>query len=341
MGDSLHLWGIGLIQEIQSRLEEYSGLLVFLSHIGDPRFAFSIYFPVAYFLHRSVGKRVLWVAVISEWLNAVAKWLLHGERPYWWVHESGLYKKDQIPHLQQFNITCETGPGSPSGHAMITSAVWYILVSDLLYYKQAQSVLTHLACWACYLLVMFAVCVSRLFIATHFPHQVIAGIFSGMLLGKILNSLSTTTLTFYHYVVTSALLSIIAASIYMLVGVLGYDPLWSVVVATKWCAFREWVHMDTTLFYSIVRDISSLLGLGVAGTLFTTNEKSIDGPVKKICQIALALFITMTTDKLKASPDDIFLFYFLGFAKHFIVVFIIAALVPALFVTFPRNKLFK
>lgn len=48
--------------------------MLFLSYIGDPKFAFTFYFPVTYFLHNSVGKRVMWVTVIAEWLNAVAKW---------------------------------------------------------------------------------------------------------------------------------------------------------------------------------------------------------------------------------------------------------------------------
>ena len=37
--------------------------------------------------------------------------VLHGERPYWWVFQPGLYPDGNIPHLRQFSITCETGPG--------------------------------------------------------------------------------------------------------------------------------------------------------------------------------------------------------------------------------------
>lgn len=36
--------------------------------------------------------------------------ILFGERPYWWVKESGLFEKHP-PQLQQFPSTCETGPG--------------------------------------------------------------------------------------------------------------------------------------------------------------------------------------------------------------------------------------
>ncbi len=42
-------------------------------------------------------------------------WYIHrvlfGERPYWWVHETQFYGPVKRPELQQFSITCETGPG--------------------------------------------------------------------------------------------------------------------------------------------------------------------------------------------------------------------------------------
>lgn len=37
--------------------------------------------------------------------------VLFGERPYWWVHETRFYGAGPVPALQQFPITCETGPG--------------------------------------------------------------------------------------------------------------------------------------------------------------------------------------------------------------------------------------
>lgn len=37
--------------------------------------------------------------------------ILFGERPYWWVHETGYYANTVRPHIQQYPMTCETGPG--------------------------------------------------------------------------------------------------------------------------------------------------------------------------------------------------------------------------------------
>uniref|UniRef100_A0A0B6Z7U8 glucose-6-phosphatase n=1 Tax=Arion vulgaris TaxID=1028688 RepID=A0A0B6Z7U8_9EUPU len=326
--DSLHIWGIAVIQNIQTIFQDYSGVMMFLSYIGDPRFAFIFYFPVGYILHCSVGKRVMWVAVITEWLNAVAKWLLHGERPYWWVHESDVYSPDNVPHLQQFEITCETGPGSPSGHAMITGAVWYILVSDFLYYRPATRLSVRISCWAVYFTGMCCIAVSRLFIATHFPHQVVAGILAGILLGKIFNSLSTSALKFHHYAIVCFSLTVCTAVIYTLVKYLASDPMWSLASAVKWCAHKEWVHLDTTVFYSLLRDVSSLLGLGMGVWLRPEPEKNSNNMFEKCLHIIFVLAVTMLSEGLKPSSENILLFYILGFIKHTVTVVIVVAAIP-------------
>ncbi|GFR66951.1 glucose-6-phosphatase, partial [Elysia marginata] len=335
MTTALMYWGISAITDIQEKFKDYSGFMVFLSYVGDPRFAFTIYFPVAYSLHRSVGVRVLLAAVISEWLNAVLKWLLHGERPYWWVHQAGLYPQGAVPYVRQFNITCETGPGSPSGHAMITSSVWYILVSDFLYYKQVQSVFIKVLCWALFLLLMCAVSLSRLFIAAHFPHQVFAGILTGVILGQALNSVSTSALKSSHYIAVSAGLSCLAWAIYTLIQAVGMDPMWSVTLAIKWCAYKEWIHLDTTLFYSLVRDVSSLTGLGVGVWLLSGKHvekcSTPHHPASLVIQVVFALAVSLSAENYKPAHDNLLLFLSISFLKHCLTVIVILAGISLLF----------
>ncbi|RUS86528.1 hypothetical protein EGW08_005720 [Elysia chlorotica] len=335
MATVLMYWGVSVIIDIQEKLKDYSGFMTFLSSVGDPRFAFTVYFPVAYCLHRSVGIRVLLAAAISEWLNAVLKWVLHGERPYWWVHQAGLYPADAVPHLRQFNITCETGPGCPSGHAMITSSVWYILVSDFLYYKQVKSTTMKFLCWSLYFLLMCAVSLSRLFIAAHFPHQVIAGVLSGVVLGQVLNSVSISAVRPLHYMALSAGLSLLAWTTHCLLQCLGLDPLWSVALATEWCAYREWIHLDTTLFYSLVRDVSSLAGLSVGVWLLAGKHvgkpTASHSTVVTALQIVLALTVSLAAENYKPAHDNVLLFYAIGFVKHFLTVICIVAGISLLF----------
>ncbi|TFK14637.1 monocarboxylate transporter 10 [Platysternon megacephalum] len=114
-------------------------------------------------------------------------WILFGHRPYWWVQETMIYPNQSSPCLEQFPITCETGPGSPSGHAMGSSCVWYVMVTAALSYtvrwKDEAAITLHRLTWSflwsVFWIIQISVCVSRVFIATHFPHQVILGVIGG------------------------------------------------------------------------------------------------------------------------------------------------------------------
>ena len=235
-------------------------LMLLISHFGDSHYALTVYFPVVFYIKKSTGIHILWVAVISEWLNDICKWLLHGERPYWWIHDSDFYSEEDIPALNQFKITCKTGPGSPSGHAMISAAVWYVLVNHYLHVKDIKSGSGKLLIWLTYWAMLSAVCISRLFIGAHFPHQVLGGVVAGLALAKYLNTISTTSFVMKHYIITVLVLSSAAMAIYFLLLALDIDPLWSLDKALKWCNKKEWVNVKTSLFYSLVKEMSSLLG---------------------------------------------------------------------------------
>ena len=47
----------------------------------------------------------------SKHVSVVIIRILFGERPYWWVHEGAYYHDKVAPHIQQYPMTCETGPG--------------------------------------------------------------------------------------------------------------------------------------------------------------------------------------------------------------------------------------
>ncbi|NXR34969.1 G6PC3 phosphatase, partial [Zosterops hypoxanthus] len=109
---------------------------------------------------------------------------LFGERPYWWVHESGLSRRQQLP-LRQFPVTCETGPGDPSGHCMILGAALWPIVTALSkgMSRYTQSRALRLIPFLVYILLLVAMGLSRVFVLAHFPHQVVSGSLAGMALG--------------------------------------------------------------------------------------------------------------------------------------------------------------
>ncbi|ETE73945.1 Glucose-6-phosphatase 3, partial [Ophiophagus hannah] len=129
--DIFYTSGVQFAETLQSALPGLEDFWLWVTFFGDPKCIFIIYFPLAYFLlDKKIGLTVLWLGLISEWLNLMSKWLLFGERPFWWISESGFSKKKEI-FLHQFPSSCETGPGSPSGHCMITGAALWPIVSIL------------------------------------------------------------------------------------------------------------------------------------------------------------------------------------------------------------------
>lgn len=60
---------------------------------------------------RNVKLNVLSGFLKSEYYSAVLFRILFGERPYWWVHETAYYAGSARPHIEQYPMTCETGPG--------------------------------------------------------------------------------------------------------------------------------------------------------------------------------------------------------------------------------------
>lgn len=62
-------------------------LMISISTILDPRYVFLIYAPVLFALNKAVGQRMILALTSAEWLNQILKWLLAGERPYWYVHD--------------------------------------------------------------------------------------------------------------------------------------------------------------------------------------------------------------------------------------------------------------
>lgn len=285
MDTALYDLSIPVISRLQDTLSGQDTFLRTISTTFDPKYAFLVYSPLAYLLDPKVGKLVIMTTVIAEWLNQVLKWLLHGERPYWYVHSSGHFDPQQTP-IKQFPITCELGPGHPSGHSMVTAAVWYIILSSLLraYKSHQQSQITAtgdrrttadkstqvatITTWALYLVVLATVAVSRVFLGCHFPHQCVAGAALGALLA---NWISRQHIKPSHYLAASLLLFTTAFGTFGLLQSLGFDPDWTIRLATKHCVKREYIHLDTAPFFSIMRYCGFALGCGL-GLMFPVTK---------------------------------------------------------------------
>ncbi|KAJ8379016.1 hypothetical protein AAFF_G00231850 [Aldrovandia affinis] len=305
----------------------YAKQWLFVTYMGDPKAAFLIYFPIIYYLSKRTGIAVVWVAAISEWLNLVLKWILFGERPYWWVGESHLFVKNP-PRVQQFPSTCETGPGSPSGHAMVTSAVWWVMLSAAasFLHSRTRSRLLTAVLYQLYVLILVAVGLSRVFILAHFPHQVIAGSLTGFMLGVALNRTvpEQRHLRFFVYSCLGLLLG--ALLLHFGLEQLGVDLSWSISLAKRWCSQSDWIRMDSTPFSSLTRDCGAMLGLGLA-QFWKPGGWPLPWAPRALC-LALSSMALYHINRVPLPVSPPFLFYSLYFIRFTLMPQVVMVFVP-------------
>ena len=137
----LYLAEASWLSTFQQKLSGFQDFIVPISSIGDPSKGLTVYFPILLSLNYLKGIKFLGAFIICEWVNMVGKaveccwlifvvkvgkWLLHGERPYWWVAE-----RDLNLTLLQTPLSCETGPGLPSGHSQATALISFCLADSL------------------------------------------------------------------------------------------------------------------------------------------------------------------------------------------------------------------
>lgn len=340
--ESLYENSMFAIESLQSSFPQQKGIFFMISNIFDPRYAFLVYAPILYALDSSSGKKLMWVSVLAEWSNQILKWMLRGERPYWWVHEAGIYNRtgNPTPAIQQYFMTCETGPGSPSGHAMVTAAVWYVLIESLL--KKVGAInknskhLASLVCWSSYLFMLCCVSASRVFIAAHFPHQCALGMIIGfgfaMNMERVMATLERLNLR--HYILSTGLLLFSALATFVVLRAMGINPMWSVDRAVKWCARQEYIHMDTTPFFSMMRYCGFLLGMGLAfnSDLYMKLQSPAGQPSipARIFTAFLCLIVAKLSEQIDLPKSNNQIFYGTAFLLNALLPFLFIAVLPHL-----------
>ncbi|XP_068438741.1 glucose-6-phosphatase 3 [Clinocottus analis] len=335
--EDIHTQGIWIAERLQQRTLNHEAMWLVITHIGDPKAAFLLVFPFTYFFSKRIGVAVLWIAAVSEWLNLVFKWMLFGERPYWWIGESRLFVNKE-PDVHQFSATCETGPGSPSGHAMVTAAVWWIVVSSLgsFLYSRTRSVTLSAAPYLFYLVMLLTVGLSRIFILAHFPHQVVTGSITGFFLGVFLSRRvpDHRSLLFFFSLSTGLLLG----TVLLHAGLqwLGIDLSWSIALSKKWCSREEWVRLDSTPFSSLTRDCGALLGLGMA-QYWKPGGWSLPWAPRAL-SLAISSMGLYHINRLPLPIRPVGLFYGLFFVKFVMVPQIVMLLVPGLVHLFTHKR---
>lgn len=361
----VHDKSLPTIELLQSSFPNEKDLMISISTLFDPRYVFLVYAPILFALNKRVGHRMIVALTLAEWTNQILKWLLAGERPYWYVHERahGLANSSMAlapgagPQLKQFPVTCELGAGSPSGHSMVTATVWYILIDACLRGELAPAGRPNYSCmrapgaskwsladrlsWSLYALMLVSVSLSRVYLACHFPHQCLVGALLGAGLARLVcERAPMERLTRLHFGLATCLMFASALGTYALLRLTGFDPLWSVDKAMRWCVSKDYIHLDTTPFFSMTRYLGFCLGAGLAhdATKLVGVPKGagpgarLDGQLvaRRLLAATLAIAFGQLLLALPAPKSNLNLFYLISFAIYATFSYAIAGPIPRL-----------
>lgn len=315
----VHLRGVEFILWVQ-QFRSLVPLMTFISNLGSPLSAYALVFPVAYYVNPLLGLTTMLCASFSEWLSGILKWLLHGHRPYWWVDIYAQRTGTPVLPIEQFPVTCETGPGSPSGHCMITMSS---LVPIVLYLCNVlPNTFYRDFVVSSFIFFVLLLGISRCYLAAHFPHQVVAGTISGLILGYLFylslppiksnqgpriemhSRMVQCFTTWFQQILRQPWQLILlglgsygAAWLFscFLQEIIGMDINWSISLAQKSCKKLEWVHLSTTLMVGFARIAGYLCGLGLALQMSPPWTKSISESYLSSSVILMAVIAFMAT----------------------------------------------
>ncbi|XP_012253680.2 glucose-6-phosphatase catalytic subunit 1 isoform X1 [Athalia rosae] len=274
------------VKFVSCRFPKREELLLTFTIVADPGFTFLILVPLFAILSPKLSSDVLMVSIVTEWSNILLQWLFMEERPYWWAKERELLRKYPVPVLRQTPFTCETSPGSPSGHMMGSAAVLYTImhfindsISRHTSFSEANARRVKLLLWMLFIAIEVLIAASRIYFATHFPHQCFLGVLIGIFIARLFLCDPTFSAWWQHtrtrqLLIAPAIMIFFSYGAHLLQKSLDIDPHWSIKMAFKWCASPEWVHVDTTPFFSLVRVSGVAYGLALIGPVVTKQTRS-------------------------------------------------------------------
>ncbi|XP_077644499.1 glucose-6-phosphatase 3 [Lonchura striata] len=338
--EALHEAGIRAAVALQAGPAWLERFWLFLTSQLDPKSVYTVFFPLARALGKHVPPLLLWIALLAEWLNVVLKWFLFGERPYWWIHESGLSSREQLP-LRQFPVTCETGPGSPSGHCMILAAALWPVVTALSeeVSRCTRSRLLRLTPFLAYIVLLVAMGLSRIFVLAHFPHQVVTGSLAGMALGWGLQRWPPNFLKCRFFLLTALGLLLGALALHGLATAAGLDLDWSLGRASSRCSEPGWLRPETRPWASLCRASGSALGLALAARrpLSRRAAEELRALEPPLGSAALGLLALDVLHKLPKSEDTALWYLSVG-ARYALGPVLVGSLVPQLILILRRLR---
>ncbi|PRD30139.1 UNVERIFIED_CONTAM: Glucose-6-phosphatase [Trichonephila clavipes] len=185
-------------------------------------------------------------------------------------------------------------------------------------------------CWLAYFFLLATIGASRIFIAAHFPHQCLFGMFLGWQVAKRLKNINQRSFSVLNYMAFTVGMFTSAFIVFEFLEIIGSDPMWTIERAVKWCANPENVHLDTTPLFAMMRYCGFMLGMGFGFNSYSFAEHSKENftmPMKITCA-ACSVGVCLLSETITFSKETMVFFYFQAFALNAFLAYAIIAVIP-------------
>lgn len=152
-------YGISIVIALQSLGDWLTPVMIFFTRFGNEDFFFLVLPLIYWSIDASLGIRVGFILITSNFVNLLGKLAFMGPRPYW-----------VSSHVRP--LWAEPSLGLPSNHAQNAMSVWGIIAT---YRKRPVET-------AICVFLIFIIGLSRIYLGSHFPHDVILGWLIGAVL---------------------------------------------------------------------------------------------------------------------------------------------------------------
>ncbi|XP_061381358.1 glucose-6-phosphatase catalytic subunit 1 [Danaus plexippus] len=342
--EQVYALGVSCIEFVQYWFEDWSWYFELVNHLSNPHNMLEILFPLISIFDSVFASQLLLVMAVGGWVNSITKWILLEDRPFWWVRETTFYTSP--PQLYQTDQTCETGPGSPSGHSCAAAEVLILIImwGQHIFNDRKWSPWWKHAVYPFFAISIISVMLARLYIATHFPHQCLLGAMIGVFLAPALciyvsdpfiwryGSSTPVQNTVVKHVIVSVVMGSIGLGMYWAMKFFGIDPHYTVQLAFRWCNSPSSIAVSTTPLYSLVHTTAAMLSWSLCVTpavdryRHNTTNRSL---LISIFATGLSIFGFKQLE-LNITRANAFFFYMSHFILNTVKPAIFLVLIPSL-----------
>jgi membrane-associated phospholipid phosphatase len=306
-------FGLEVTRWLQINYPQLRQFFLIVTALGQTEF-YLLLFPLLYWsVDKRLGKRVGYLFLLAAATNSLLKHAFRGPRPYWLDSELNLLESADY--------------GVPSGHAQFTAVIYPFLA--YWFRRRWFTIFT--------VLLIIAMCLSRIYLGVHFVHDVLAGLLlAGLILGGYAIWQQRFAAKLDKRILGQKLLIILTVPfvftiIYIIVRLIIGEPDTSVA----WRSFIPTAEREGV--EAMVAAVASLVGFGI-GTLFEASRvrfQTNGSILRRVVRYAAGMVVTVAIwfGLREVFPEDpLWLGLTLRFIRYLLTLLWVAYYAPLVFV---------